>query len=160
MSNLTIKAARRFPDGTAMRQTEEELLGIPVFVYYNLHRKVWSVKALGGPLKGKVVQHRIFIVLRDCTFKVSEAGRQRVLSTGKKNVHAGVVGYFMDGYERSRFVLDQSKDCEAFYNPRKFSSFVDGNKDPVYRAGYVVMNAYADEARVMVTGPVYSRPLP
>jgi hypothetical protein len=46
-----------------------------VFVYFNLHRKCWSVKALEGPSKGRVIQHTDDIILSNCTFKVSEAGR-------------------------------------------------------------------------------------
>lgn len=62
------------------------------FVYYNLHTGLWSVKALDGDLKGKVVGHAERIRLKNCEFRVSEAGRQRVLSERRKNVHAGVVG--------------------------------------------------------------------
>ena len=65
-----------------------------VFVYFNLHRKLFSVKALEGPDKGKVIGHTTYLWLKDVTFKVSEAGRQRVLREKRKNVHAGVVGNF------------------------------------------------------------------
>ncbi|AXH48853.1 hypothetical protein SEA_STEAMY_79 [Mycobacterium phage Steamy] len=69
-----------------------------VFVYWNLHRKMWSVKALEGPDKGRVVLRTNGpVVLRRVTAKVSEAGRQRVLREGKKNVHAGIVGEYMGG---------------------------------------------------------------
>jgi hypothetical protein len=64
-----------------------------VFVYFNLHKKCFSVKALEGVNKGKVVQHTDNIVLLLPKFKVSEAGRQRVLREKRKNVHAGVVGW-------------------------------------------------------------------
>lgn len=63
-----------------------------VFVYFNLHKKVWSVKALEGRNKGRVIAHADKVLLRDVTFKVSEAGRQRVIREGRKNVHAGAVG--------------------------------------------------------------------
>ena len=63
-----------------------------VFVYYNLHKKTFSVKALDGSRKGRVVYHADEVLLSDCQFKVSEPGRQRVLSERRKNVHAGVVG--------------------------------------------------------------------
>ena len=63
-----------------------------VFVYFNLHRKCYSIKSLSGVNKGRVVAHAEKVLLRDATFKVSEAGRQRVLRTKRKNVHAGVVG--------------------------------------------------------------------
>jgi len=64
-----------------------------VFVYRNLHKKCWSVKALSGPHKGLVIAHLKELTLVDCIFRVSEAGRQRVIKTKRKNVHAGVVGY-------------------------------------------------------------------
>ncbi len=63
-----------------------------VFVYWNLHRGMWSVKALEGPDKGRVIARVDTVLLRDVTGKVSQAGRQRVLKERKKNVHAGLVG--------------------------------------------------------------------
>ena len=47
-------------------------------VYWNLNRRCWSVK---DPATGKVVAHADRVVLSDAVFKVSEAGRQRVLRT-------------------------------------------------------------------------------
>lgn len=57
------------------------------FVYLNLHTKRWSVR-----MHGKVVAHADIVALRDVEFRVSEAGRQRVLRDRVKNVHAGVSG--------------------------------------------------------------------
>lgn len=67
--------------------------GERVFVHWNSVRKCWSLRALDGPDKGRVVAHRDKLLLVWCDLKVSEAGRQRVLRTGHKTVHAGVVGY-------------------------------------------------------------------
>lgn len=90
-----------------------------VFVYFNLHKKLWSVKALEGENKGRVVLHTPELQLSDCTFKVSEAGRQRVLRERRKNVHAGVVGH-MDTS------LSNEISCSQVitYNPYKYSAFV------------------------------------
>lgn len=63
-----------------------------VFCYFNLHKKCWSIKALSGPFKGRVIVHATSVELLEPTCKVSEAGRQRVLATKRKNVHAGLVG--------------------------------------------------------------------
>jgi len=60
-----------------------------VEVYFNLHRKVWSVR---NAKTKRLVGHASRLLLRDATFKVSEAGRQRVLRERKKNVHAFVRG--------------------------------------------------------------------
>lgn len=90
-----------------------------VFVYFNLHRKVFSVRALEGDRKGLVISHTASIVLDNVTFKVSEAGRQRVLRERKKNVHAGVVGEW-SGVQQ----LDPQDMTLVTYNPYKYSSFV------------------------------------
>ena len=36
-----------------------------VFVYWNLHKKVWSVKALQGLQKGRVVAHRNDVMIEN-----------------------------------------------------------------------------------------------
>jgi len=66
-----------------------------VFVYFNLHRKCWSIKALEGENKGRVIGHAKGVYLSDVRPKVSEAGRQRVLREKRKNVHAGLTGNLM-----------------------------------------------------------------
>jgi hypothetical protein len=104
-----------------------------VFVYWNLHRDCWSVKALDGELKGKVIYHAQEIPLWECEFKVSEAGRQRVLREKCKNVHAGVVGYMQDDMLAPAFKLGR----RVTYNPYKYDSFVDAQTlEPVRRSDF------------------------
>ena len=96
-----------------------------VFVYFNLHRKCFSVKALEGINKGRVIKHAFFVALENVTFKVSEAGRQRVLKEQRKNVHAGVVGTLVNS-------LDVVGSERVTYNPYKGNTFVlCGTGDPV-----------------------------
>jgi hypothetical protein len=96
-----------------------------VFVYWNLHKHVWSVKALRGYAKGKVIAHSSVVSLAYPYGKVSEAGRQRVLTEKRKNVHAGLVGLF----DIDRPCADISTDDAgvAFeritYNPYKAPTF-------------------------------------
>ena len=67
------------------------LINKKVRVYFNLHRKKLSVQEKTA--KGwRVWLHTNKITLENVTFKVSEAGRQRVLREIKKNVHAFVEG--------------------------------------------------------------------
>lgn len=63
-----------------------------VAVYFNLHKKLWSIKALEGPSKGKVIYHDDRVDLTNVEFKVQKSGRARVLREGRKNVHAFVIG--------------------------------------------------------------------
>lgn len=83
-----------------------------VEVYRNLNRRdgVWySVRQ-----NGKVVGHTQLLRLRDCYFVVNEAGRQRVLRTGRKNVHAFVLGY-VAGKRARRY--DLGHPHHGRYNP-------------------------------------------
>ena len=105
-----------------------------VFVYFNLHKKLWSVRALEGENKGRVIQHAARLCLADCTFKVSEAGRQRVLREKRKMVHAGVVGTLRTALPRGRKALRR-----VTYSPYKFATFVDADTfEPQQGADWVV----------------------
>jgi hypothetical protein len=96
-----------------------------VFVYFNLHRKCFSIKALEGKNKGRVVAHRDDVLLFDATFKVSEAGRQRVLRERKKNVHAGVVGIWDEtGTDLISIDRVNTIGTPITYNPYKYDTFV------------------------------------
>lgn len=104
-----------------------------VFVYWNLHKKLWSIKALEGPDKGRVIARSSSVILTDAHGQVSEAGRQRVLREDRKNVHAGIVGDLVavDGDAQTRWRTATTTFGEHFpvprpvtYNPRKYTSFV------------------------------------
>lgn len=94
-----------------------------VFIYFNLHKKLFSVKALEGPKKGKVIGHVASAMVYDCKFKVSEAGRQRVIREKRKNVHAGVQGEWFGG---GQFIAEEMAKTATpiTYNPYKYTSFV------------------------------------
>lgn len=109
-----------------------------VFVYFNLNRRCWSIKAMEGERKGRVIGHAKYVDLSTVEWRVSEAGRQRVLRDKRKNVHAGAVGFLnywldlngvkhgttkdtlMDYYMKS----DAAPDMVA-YDPYKGPFFVD-----------------------------------
>lgn len=112
---------------------------LKVFVYWNLNRKLWSIKALRGPNRGRVIQHLQEITLKNCIFKVSERGRQTVIAQKVKNVHAGVVGYM----NSDEIFKNAIQSIDVTYNPYKFSSFVNKNntQEPVITAKIVKMAA-------------------
>jgi hypothetical protein len=96
-----------------------------VFVYFNLHRKCLSVKALEGERKGRVIAHAKAVELVGVTFKVSEAGRQRVIREQRKNVHAGVVGMLTSlDVHPSTMQIAEAMLTPVKYNPYKFRTFV------------------------------------
>ena len=116
-----------------------------VFVYYNLHKHKWSVKDVKT---GRVIGHHYDVSLYNATFKVSEAGRVRVLKEKRKNVHAGVEGYLtkdclarkMDG---TILWESQSERHKVTYDPYKYDTFVTvSDKEPIDKAYFVRMVAY------------------
>lgn len=111
-----------------------------VFVYFNFHKKLWSLRALEGPERGRVIAHAHNLQLRDCVFKVSEAGRQRVLRERCKNVHAGVIGTLVDGR------LPEGITCprRITYDPYRFTSFVDAaSLSPLTSASWAIFTERA-----------------
>ena len=119
-----------------------------VFVYYNLHKHKWSVKDVKT---GRVIGHHYEVQLYNATFKVSEAGRARVLKEKRKNVHAGVEGYLttdvlarkMDG---TILWESQSERHRVTYDPYKYDTFVTvSDKEPIHKAYFVRMVAYGKD---------------
>ena len=104
------------------------LLGTRVFVYYNLHKKCFSVKALAGDKKGLVVAHSDYVFLSNATPSVSIAGMQRVRRTKQKNIHAGFKGT-LECLDEHIVVQQDSTDWGltgeyVTYNPYLYDSFV------------------------------------
>ena len=87
-----------------------------VRVYWNLHKKTWSIQDCKS---GLVIDHRKGVVLEG-NFVVRKGGQKRVREEGKKNVHAFAVGYIAQ---------EQDIDSSAYhhkvsYNPYKNDFFM------------------------------------
>jgi hypothetical protein len=105
-----------------------------VFVYYNINLSnklkspYFSIKDVKT---GLVIGHDTKIMLKDATFKVLESGRQRVIKTGRKNVHAGAVGFLTNE-------PPIELPINVTYNPYKYNSFVVKNtEEPIHNAKLV-----------------------
>jgi hypothetical protein len=129
-----------------------------VFVYFNLHKKCFSIKALEGERKGLVIAHRDLVVLENCRFKVSEAGRQRVLREKRKNVHAGVSGTWTETVrDNADFEHLSILGRAVTYNPYKYDSFViRATEQTVDRADVVAMKVMPT-AEGIKRGVIYMR---
>lgn len=103
-----------------------------VKVYYNLHKHCWSV--VNHKTK-KVIHHLPELVLTDCVFKVSEAGRQRVLREQRKNVHAFVIGE-LQAEPIADYSLVSSQSV-IYYNPYKQATFT-LRGEPIHEAKSVL----------------------
>ena len=106
-----------------------------VAVYFNLRKKTFSVKALQGINKGRVIIHSDDVVIENAEFKVSQAGRNRVLQEKRKNVHAYVVGELKSTVHQACIAGEK-----ITYNPYMYSTFVTScNKTAVHNAKEVFM---------------------
>ena len=100
-----------------------------VRIYFNLHKKLFSVQEkINGVWK--VVAHKKDVLLSDVTFKISEAGRQRVLRERRKNVHGYVMG--------TEILSDAKIICDTLvrYNPYKNDSFVDERDNKIFSSKF------------------------
>jgi len=122
------------------------------FVYFNLHKRCWSLKALQSydptesslfhtSVKGRVTGHADTILLSDTTTKISEAGRQRVIREKRKNVHAGITCVRCIVEPDKQFVTTD-KTRTMSYNPYKRADFYDRESGrTVTTAPYVLMRS-------------------
>lgn len=110
----------------------DQLAGKQVRVYRNLHNGMFSIQH-----EGKVIAHMPAVRLRDAKFKVSQAGRQRVLREKAKNVHAYVEGTMMPDETPAHH------STQVTYNPYKFDSFVRAHDfSPIHEAKSVVLTIH------------------
>jgi len=63
-----------------------------VDVYRNLNQKCFSIRSREPATYGKVIAHAQTVAVRNVKFVVQPAGRDKVIKTGAKNVHAFVRG--------------------------------------------------------------------
>lgn len=109
-----------------------------VYAYFNLHKKLWSLRGADGLERGYVLAHASNVELADCTFHVSESGRQRVIRDQQKNVHAGIIGTLVGmtgkvtevGKARAMYLLyDDPEDAIEVteeYEPITYNPYVSG----------------------------------
>lgn len=102
--------------------------GDVVQVYQNLNKSCFSVRS---KRTGLVIAYADTVTVSNAIFKVSEKGRQRVLRTGVRSVHAYVEGIFL--------AADRTPpDCVthvAYYNPFLTEGFMTEVSDtPIIRA--------------------------
>jgi hypothetical protein len=109
-------------------------------VYWNLHRRMFSVR-VNGLVQGR---HRRHLALRDAAFVVSEQGRERVRASMQKNVHAWVRGKSVPAYRH----MSTSGWTRIEYDPYRFDQFI-RSKDgaPVVGAEMVMFRCSDGEKR-------------
>ena len=110
----------------------------PCRVYFNLHKRLFSVTQKNERNNWAVVGHTNYIELKNVKFIVSEAGRQRVLREKRKNVHAFLEGLCFNG------LANGFRPRRITYNPYKDRTFVQlfgEARVPIRRAWIIDMDS-------------------
>ena len=104
-------------------------------IYRNLHKDCFSEMKWNQEKKGyRLHSHVKDLVAHDVEFRVSQAGRRRVLETKQKNVHAFV---YCHSFAAESI---QAHGEEIYYNPYKMDSFRIKNSDePIKHASSIIM---------------------
>ena len=117
------------------------LTPLDVEVYFNLHKKLFSVRSR---MTGKVFAHVDKVSLCDPKFVVRKSGRDRVRREGKKNVHAFVKGKLLNPTEDTllgALVKALTEGKAVTYNPYKYDTFVYADTEqPIDNADYAVLS--------------------
>ena len=114
-----------------------------VAIYRNLHKNCLSVQSRERVDYGKVIAYCKSIFVKRPKFIVREKGRLKVLKESRKNVHAFIVGECpsLELWSWLRDIkMGGNPTTKVFYNPYKYSTFVDKDGNPVHKARAVLVN--------------------
>ena len=124
--------------GLAVEQDENNIdpIGLRVMVYYNLHKKTFSVQ-----YKGRIILYADYVKLGNVEFRVREGGKEKVRQEMRKNVHAFVIGDLMDYCQYPcENMPPETNDKVITYNPYKYDSFVKKDtEEPIFNANEIDM---------------------
>lgn len=110
-------------------------IGTKVKVYFNLHTHLFSIIAMEGEYKGKVVAHGNGILIGDkIKFHINKSGQEKVRKIRQRNVHAYVIGVYK-GLTKNKL----SK--RGYYNPYTTDTFVDSDTNEILNKVEEVMFA-------------------
>lgn len=116
-------------------------------VYCNLKKRCSSIAELrGAATKGKVIDHRQKVVVRDVDFIIKRSEQLRARATGERNVHAYARGT-VDLEADADAVISDPRAVPVSYNVFKSDTFyVKATMQPVERVATLAIDgkhAYA-----------------
>lgn len=126
-----------FPDTVDQGSEEgESHIGKRVMVYFNLHKKTFSIQ-----YKGLVIAHANYVKLMNVEFRVRQGGKEKVRVDMSKNVHAFVIGDLQDFVEYPSNDMPSASGSKSItYDPYKYDTFVyRDTEEPVMNAREVEM---------------------
>ena len=116
-------------------------IGHKVDIYFNLHKKKWSIKSR---VTNRIILHTEKACVINASFVVQESGRQRVLKEKRRNVHAFVRGEF------APVPPDLKNPYQIFYNPYHAGYFYRHDKSPVHTSPCVILGYPYDSGGVTI----------
>jgi len=117
-------------------ENKDDPIGLRVMVYYNLHKKTFSVQ-----YKGRIILYADYVKLGNVEFRVREGGKEKVRQEMRKNVHAFVIGDLLDYCQYPcENMPPETNDKVITYNPYKYDSFVKKDtEEPIFNANEIDM---------------------
>ena len=110
--------------------------GTVVDLYCNLRTKGGSLRAVGGPLAGRVIATPQQVELADVTFRVNAGGQSRARAEGVRNVHAFARGTVVAATGGAR-----DDGVRVVYNPYRHDTFVRADSGtPVHQAAHLALD--------------------
>ena len=125
-----------------------------VFVYKNLHKNLFSIRDWRT---GKVIDHISSCTLVNCKAQVSIRGRNRVRKEKRKNVHAGIRGYFWRDLFRSTAFLQNHGFIQIKYNPYKDIRFVDAEERLIFSKKNGLLYSYFNQVYLDINDGVWAQ---
>lgn len=108
---------------TRYSSDENIIISDEVFVYKNLHKNCFSLR--NTTTRRVAGNHKDTVFLKNATFKVSASGREKVVATKRKLVHAGIQGTEISEMEFEGQLSESKKELiQVGYNPYLNQSFV------------------------------------
>ena len=104
-----------------------------IYFYRNLHTGTFSAK-----YRGLVIDHPECVLVVNATLSVSTQGRERVIETKRKNVHATVGATPENVFVMSAYKPDVSRLIPVYYNPYKTASFMCEN-EPIHNVDALLL---------------------
>lgn len=118
------------------------------FAFRNLHQKGVTYSIRNS--QGITILHTHGVLMKDADFVVSAKGREKVRSTGRKMVHAGVRGEIITDPVEIAEVSKTFSNKSAYYNPYKVETFVDSvTGEALNKAQYVLLTSKEGKPMVL-----------
>lgn len=136
MMGLTENQLDMFDGTEDEAPAEDSHIGKRVMVYFNLHKKTFSIQ-----YKGLVIAHADYVKLKNVEFRVRQGGKEKVRAEMSKNVHAFVIGDLVEFIEYPATDIPSATSSKSItYDPYKYDSFVyRDTEEPVTSAREVEM---------------------